>query len=197
MFGLENVRPALQQIGRKIRGQIAGEILFVQRFRKRQIVGQGLADEQDQGVLCLRALAFVNGDVSASGLYLRCGGLQIEFRRRASIEAVFVQVVGGLNGSKGLAGQRELFVQLAFGEVLNGHLRNQRDVHAPAGFLGGKIIFESLLIETAHATEEVNFIRGAGETHVVLIVGDGPARAVDVAGRPLACDARAGRNRRQ
>src|SRR6266404_6008907 len=102
MFGLENVRSALQQIGRKIRGQIAGEIWFVERFRRRQIVGQRLADEQDQGVLCLRALAFVNGDVGASRLHLRGGGLQVQFRRRASIKAVFVQV-GGLNGGEGLA----------------------------------------------------------------------------------------------
>jgi hypothetical protein len=52
----EDVRPPLQHVGRNARRQLGEERLRVERLRRRQVRRRRLPDEQDVGVLRLRAL---------------------------------------------------------------------------------------------------------------------------------------------
>src|SRR5260221_5221236 len=76
-------------------------------------------------------------------------------------------------------------------------------MRVPAGFLGGKIVFERLFIETPHATEEIEFVGCDADAHAVFAEGHGAlgseagASAKDIGRYALACAVRAGRDRRQ
>ena len=97
MFSRENVRTALQHLGRNFGGQIREELLLLERFAGREILWQRLSDQQDQRIFRLRQKLKKIGGINARRLNLAFRGAQIQFRSGAGFEAALDQIVGGLN----------------------------------------------------------------------------------------------------
>jgi len=70
VFGGKNIGTTLQYFGRNAYGQIGEEMLLLKRFAGREIIGQWLADQQDERIFRFRQKLKEIGGVHADGLDL-------------------------------------------------------------------------------------------------------------------------------
>jgi hypothetical protein len=80
----------MQKIGRQADGKIVEETLLVERLAGREVIGNGLADEEDESVLRLGEKLVEGGEIHLCGLHLRFGGAEIEFGSDASLETPLI-----------------------------------------------------------------------------------------------------------
>ncbi len=193
MLGGENVRTALQQIGRQSRRHLGQGIRRIQGRRRRQVLRQRPPDQQHQIVFRLRPVV-VRKRPRSIGRFApgprRCANpVRTPRRPRNCVWSIRRTP----RPPSAFAGPRPAAPSTRVPGIRRCRpAATKRDLGAPTGFLGGKIIFQRRGLETAHPSEQIDFVGGCAEIGPVEAGGQRLAVAGQNARKPLAAAAGGG-----
>jgi hypothetical protein len=168
MLGLADVGAALQHVGRQAGGQLRQRRHGLHRFGQ-PLGAQRCADQQRERVFVLRHQAGEARDITACGIDRGLRAPQVELRRRAEFEAVADQRVRRVLAVEGAARHLQPLAVGGQREVRVRHLGDQADVHAASRFGGGEVRLQRLLVQVAHAAEEVELVARQADAGFVLM----------------------------
>ena len=143
---------------------------------------QRASDEEDELVIRELGLAFVRENIDARGFDLGFGRAQVELRGGAGVVGRLVEGMGRLDRGQCLTGQRNLFLRLLHGEMLDGDLGDEGDLRAALVLLGGKKFLQRLRVQAADTAEEVEFVGRRSDARIPLAGGAGRCAGAPVTG---------------
>ncbi|MNN20401.1 hypothetical protein D3C81_1336800 [compost metagenome] len=195
MLGGADVRAAQQQVGRQAGGQL-GQQLVGRTIARRQVGRDRRAEQQLQGVGVLGDLAGIQRLLYPRLLHQAARLAHVEVRRGADLAAGLDQAQALGVAVQGRAGQFQLGLVAAPGQVGDGDVADQGDLHAALRLGGGQVLLQGRALKAAQTTEQVQLV-GDPERCLVLALDARYAARRQVGGQPLAAGAAAGVDRRE
>ncbi len=150
-------------------GDVDGDLLRVERQRRRQVRRQPLADEQPERVLVERSLAQRLGQRGLGAFELRLGLAIVELRARAVVEAQLGEPGRVFARRQRVARDAQLLVVGDERQIAVGDRCDEADLHRLARLGGREVLRQRGVAQVMDAAEQVE-----------LVAGDGEADGVDV-----------------
>jgi hypothetical protein len=160
LLGGADVGPPDQELRRQAGRHVDRQLPLVERQRRRQVSGKGLADQQLQRVLVERALAQRQGERGARAFEQRFRLPVVELGRRTVIEAQLDEAGRFLARRQRLLGDGDLLVVGQQGEIGGRDAGNQADLHRLSRFRGRQVLVQRRLAQGADAAEEIELVGG-------------------------------------
>ena len=184
-FGLLDVRTVEEHFARHPFGQSHLEGRSEFDARRQELFGNRSAHEELQRVAVHGDGALIRGDRSAGGGHRRAGLLVVELAHGAEAEALLDEAEAFFLAGERFTLQLQLFDVGAVREPRHGDLADERALGGTAGVVGGQIVLQSLLVEVAHAPEEVDFVTRHRKLRRVLVARTRASRRGKRFGRVL------------